>query len=374
MIEQKLFDDGTRPHQHKALALFLKHVEVRVTRTWPRQMREIGEMNHTLSVGIVQPYRRLGGALGRAASDRGVAGRRFPWPSVDGLPKGAPTALRRWHHGSVPMTRFKDVIEQFDHVDDPDVLEKAKTNSALAHALGMSRPRNWHGTGLTPDQILPIATDSAIPVAWVPPGHVLRALAAAAPTDRVRVLLVHEAEILDECRTLLKECEDAWVKEERTLITRAVAAYDAGFFEAAMALAVAIGEPLALWASEPRVQSFDSEAAKVAWEAKKKAVGRYGVAKLELGAVNPGDKLNRIEILRHALIGPIDKFFTPFHANPGEQIPPTVSRHATVHKPTVTHLSKQNALIALMLDVSILREQQEWAVEVRMEEAFYDES
>lgn len=271
------------------------------------------------------------------------------------------------------MIRFEDVIEQFDHVDDPDVLEKAKTNRALAHALDMSRPRNWHGTGLTPDQILPIAKDSAIPVAWVPPGHVLQALVAAAPTDRVQVLLVHEADVLDECHVLLNECDDAWVDEERKLINRAVATYEAGFHEAAMALAVAVGEPLALWASEPRVQSFDSEAAKSAWERKKKAAGKYGVARLELGAVNPGDKLNRIEILRHALIGPIDKFFTPFHAKPGERIPPTVSRHATVHKPTVAHLSRQNALLALMLDVSILRQQQEWAEEVRMDEAFYDE-
>jgi len=141
-----------------------------------------------------------------------------------------------------------------------------------------------------------------------------------------------------------------------------------------MALAVPVGEPLALWASEPRVQSFDSEAAKSAWETKKRAAGKYGVARLELGAVNPGDKLNRIEILRHALIGPIDKFFTPYHVKPGEQIPPTLSRPATVHKPPVAHLSRQNALLALMLDVSILRQQQEWAEEVRMDEAYYDES
>lgn len=34
----------------------------------------------------------------------------------------------------MPILRFKDVIDQFDHVDDPDVLEKAKTNAALRHA------------------------------------------------------------------------------------------------------------------------------------------------------------------------------------------------------------------------------------------------
>ncbi len=184
---------------------------------------------------------------------------------------------------------------------------------------------------------------------------------------------MHEAEVVVACHGLLMECDDPWVADDHALISRALAAYEASFYEAAMALAVAVGEPLALWASEPRVQSFDSEAEKSEWEARKKKAGRYGVAKLELGAVNPGDKLSRVEILRHALIGPIDKFFTPFHAKAGERIPPTVSRHATVHKPTVAHMTQPNALVALMLDVSILRQQQEWAEEVRMDEAFYDE-
>jgi len=99
---------------------------------------------------------------------------------------------------------------------------------------------------------------------------------------------------------------------------------------------------------------------------------KYGLAKLELAAIGSGRKLKRLEGLRHALIGPIPKFFTPFHARPGEAIPNTVSRHATVHKPTVAHLSRENALLALMLCISILREQQDWAEEVRHEEAFYE--
>jgi len=164
--------------------------------------------------------RRIGGALGQAILTAWppCIRRHFCWRLLKLLP-----LLRRLrHHSPVPTIRFKDVIEQFDHVDDPDVLHKAKTNRALTHALDMSRPRNWHGTGLTPDQILPIARDSAIPVAWVPPGHVLQALATAAPTDRVQVLLVHEAEVLEECRVLLNECDDTWVAKQRTLISRAV--------------------------------------------------------------------------------------------------------------------------------------------------------
>jgi hypothetical protein len=266
---------------------------------------------------------------------------------------------------------FRDVIDQFDHVDDPDVLDKAKTNRALSWALEMSRPENWRGSGLPPDQILSVATESGIPVAWVPPTHVLRALVAATPTDRMRVLLANEAEVLKQCGSILNECNDPGITDERHLIRRALAAYAGGFHEGAMALAVAVGEPLALWASVPRVQIFESEQEKMDF-AKKRETQKYKLAKLELAAVGPVQKLTRLEVLRHALIGPIPKFFTPFHARPGEAIPATVSRHATVHKPTVKHLSQENALLAVMLCVSILREQQDWAEEVRDEEMFYD--
>jgi len=268
------------------------------------------------------------------------------------------------------ILRFQDVIDQFEHVDDVDVLARARTNPALRQALEMSRPENWRGSGLTPDQILPVAVDSGIAVAWVPPAHVLQALVATSPNARIGVLREHEADVLTQCHALLDECHDVWVEDERTLVNRAIAAYEAGFHEAAMALAVAVGEPLALWASVPRVKVFESEQERVEWELTKKS-SRYGLAKLEIGAVKPGEKLRRFDVLRHALIGPIPKFFTPYHGRPGEMIPDTVSRHATAHNPTVKHLSPENALLALMLCVSILREMQDWAEEVRREEAFH---
>ena len=260
---------------------------------------------------------------------------------------------------------FKDVIEQFDHVDDPDVLEKATSNLALRMALDMSRPENWRGTGLTPEQLLPIAQEDAIPVAWVPPPEVLKALVNASPKDRLAVLRSHETEVLQHCRRLLTQCRDPWIGDETVLLGRSLAAFEAGYHEAAMALAVALGEPLAIWASEPRVQSFDSEAERATWEATRDKK-RYSLARLELSAEAPGQKLKRLEVLRHALIAPIPKFFTPYY--PGQPVPETVSRHATVHQPSVAHLSRDNALLAIMLSTSILREQQSWCEEVRADE------
>jgi hypothetical protein len=178
--------------------------------------------------------------------------------------------------------------------------------------------------------------------------------------------------VLAHCGELLGICADEWLRDDQVLLLRAIDALKAGHHEAAMALAVAVGESLGLWASVPRVQSFESEAEKRSWDSVRKS-HKYSLAKIELAAVGSAHKLKRYEVLRHALIAPIPKFFTPFHARPGEVVPDTVSRHATVHQPTVAHLTADNALVATMLGTSILRDQQSWCDEVRMDEAMADE-
>ena len=153
---------------------------------------------------------------------------------------------------------LKDVIEQFDHVDDPDAYEKTQTTPALAAAMDWLRPRNWHASGLTPDDILPIAVDCGIPVVWVPPTEVLIEVAAADPSDRIGVLVSRQDEVLTHCETLLAQCRDLELQESRTLAGRAVQALWAGHHEAAMALAVAVAESLAFWVAEIRTFLFDS--------------------------------------------------------------------------------------------------------------------
>lgn len=259
--------------------------------------------------------------------------------------------------------QLHEILEQFDHVDDADVLEKAKTNRAFSAALRLIRPENWRGCGLRPEEILPVAADSGIPVVWFPPTSVLKVLFAAAPADRMGVLMASEAEVLAQCRLLLDECSDPSVSEMRTLIGRSLDTYEAGFHEAAMALAVAVGDPLAQWGSVPRVQMFESDQAEREWEANRKR-DKYILAERELAAAGP-DALKPTRVHRTALIAPIPKFFTPFHGEQDEKIPDTVSRHATVHQPTVEHLSQENALLAMMLCVSLLRQQQDWVEEIR---------
>jgi hypothetical protein len=267
----------------------------------------------------------------------------------------------------MPRISFQDVADQLRHVDDPDVLAKVQGNMALSIALDMSRPVNWRGTGLTPRDILPVARDSGIPIAWVPPPYVLCLLVSAEPANRMTVLRAHAADILVQCGSLVTECRDGWLGDDPLLVRRAIDAFKAGHHEAAMALAVAVGESLARWASEERVYMFASEADKRTWERERKEAredkSKYTLAKWELAAVGTRQDLDRVEVLRHALIGPVPKFFAPYRGMPGEEIPDTASRHATVHHPTAAHLTPENALLAIMLCISILREQQAWCEE-----------
>jgi hypothetical protein len=268
----------------------------------------------------------------------------------------------------MPMPRFQEIFEQMKHVDDPDVIERARSNPALEIALELSRPVNWRGSGVKAADALSLAADSAIPVVWVPAARVLRRLADASAGDRHNVLIAHEREVLEQCTEALQECRDEWVADERFLVSRAIEAFGAGHHEAAMALAVAVGEPLALWASEPRVRVFESREERDAWPKKKRQIGKYRLADAEFTALGDPASMLALDVLRAALIAPVARFFTPFWANPGEPLPNTVSRHAVVHQPTPEHFSRLNALLAVMLCTSILRDQQAWCEEVRMED------
>ena len=233
----------------------------------------------------------------------------------------------------------------------------------------MSRPENWRGTGIKPKAILAVATQSGIPVAWVPPASVLRMLVSAPPAARIAILRAHTADVLAQCDELLNECRDNWLGDGPVLVKRAIDAFKAGHHEAAMALAVAVSDSLAAWALEQHVHVFESEAEKEEWEKQRKKKGKGSLAEMELAAVGTGRELKRLEVLRHALIIPIPKFFTPYYGQPGEAMPNTASRHATVHRPTVSHLTRDNALLAIMFCISILRAQQAWCEELHDEEA-----
>lgn len=136
----------------------------------------------------------------------------------------------------MPFVSFADVIAELDHVDDPDVLERARKSTAVHIALEMTRPRNWWGTHVEPDALFAVARKEGIPVAWVPEANNLAELAGAPDSaGRRQVLRKRQAEvIIEDCVRALAECSDPWLADHATLARRAIATYQAGYHEAAM--------------------------------------------------------------------------------------------------------------------------------------------
>lgn len=261
--------------------------------------------------------------------------------------------------GKLKHTSLGAVRAQFDHVDDPDALERSKSNPALAHAMNWLRPKNWHGCALPPHKILPIAAESGIPIAWVPSAEVLAEIAAVSASERMGVLLSHEDEVLDQCESLLRSCSDPEIDDALPLARGALRAYRAGHHEAAMSLAVNVAEGLALWASRRPDFIYESRQTD---ETAESQVGRYGLADFKLKMLNSEEHRSRFDVVHEALLAPVPSFFAEYRMENGDPIPDTASRHATVHQPTCDHLSPANALLSLMLCASLLRHQQ-WVLD-----------
>lgn len=271
----------------------------------------------------------------------------------------------------MPGIRFGAVIAEFAHVDDPDALDRSKSSPALQFALEMTRPRNWWGSGVDHQRLLKIARDDGIPLAWVPRVEVIRSLSLAETGEaRMRILVDMENEILQDCESAVDICRDPWIEHQAPLVSKALKAHRGGHPEAAMALAVSVGEPLAIWASTPRVMSFESRAEREKWE-KSRARRSYGLAQVEIAEV--GVDIKPYQFKRQVLIAPIPRFFTPWWPDGDTPAPSSLSRHVVAHRATVDHFTRENSLLSIMLASSILRDQHEWCLEVRTMEDFDDE-
>lgn len=278
-----------------------------------------------------------------------------------------------WYDRIMALIKWKAIKAELGNVDQKDVLERAKDSPALWAALEMSRPRNWWGIGIPPERLINLAHGDGIPVVWVPSSAILVALDSASTREaRLEILRVRRNEILEECSNLIAACDDPWMDDMHALALRALDAFRTGHHEAAMALAVSLGEPLATWASTPRVRMFSSEEDKGAWERKRNVDGKYRWAAEELSGASPVS--HQEDIYRQALIAPIPAFFKPFRVEKGDPVPAGLSRHAVAHHPTRAHFSPENALLALMLITSFLREMANWCQEVRLMDAPVDDS
>jgi hypothetical protein len=261
---------------------------------------------------------------------------------------------------------FSGVAAALALVDDPKANEKVSNIHELHLARDMIRPRNW-GIVEAPEDLLLISYVEGIPVAWIPRREIIQALALATNSDaRVQLLEKYDGEILEDCNAALEECNDPWISSDRTLASKALKAYQNGHFEAAMALAVSLAEPLAVWVSTERSMPFDADDIK---QVRTESKSLYGKSKYlwadKKWFASQGFDVSKLKFKERVLAAPVPSFFAEFHVDAG--LPPlrNLSRHVVAHLPTVDHFTRHNSRLALMLVCSILREQESYCAELR---------
>jgi hypothetical protein len=211
--------------------------------------------------------------------------------------------------------------------------------TGLAAALDRAKealPPNWDGLDHY-EALGEIAKDDGIPVVWVPRASVLADLVAAPDRDeRVKILLARQDEITEDCRSVMAEVTDPDLAPRVPQALEAVGALLAGFPQPAQALAVAVSESL-LTEHIANGRSYKALATDVAVDT---------------------DELTIVEVRSTFALLPVHRFYTPWWPHSGVPAPGELSRHVTVHHARADHLTPENALIAIMLLSSVLRDLQ----------------
>jgi len=179
------------------------------------------------------------------------------------------------------------------------------------------------------DEVAGISLSEGLPLAWVPRAEIVQELTRAkTPEDRLRILLEHFDEILDDCEGALADVSHDWANQCRSALNvlrqpglEGPAQSHAGNIIDSVVLAILGG-------------------------------GGRDIAKSK--AEEPYEDLPLQVAVEHLVLRPLFLGFVKWYPHNGDPIPPHFARHPTAH--AVGHVgvfSRQNALIAVMLATSL---------------------
>lgn len=241
-----------------------------------------------------------------------------------------------------------DIARHIPKFDFTSLLPKLNIGPAMRALLEQIRerlPPNWP-TDLDEDRACAIIQEEGIPLVWVPRSNIVTELVDAADwASRVAILLAHQDELVEDCRTVLGDIHHKTLLRQLPLAERAVDAFAGGHGEAVQALAVVLTESIVSWAIE--VDSSDV----------KKEGSRYKAIRKEV-LFDP-DLVPLFVLRLRAALAPIGTFYTAWYASSGTPPPEKLSRHVTVHQADPGHYTAGNAVVAVLLLVSVMRAVQE---------------
>jgi hypothetical protein len=209
--------------------------------------------------------------------------------------------------------------------------------------LDAMMPANWQGSHLAYSEMI-VLMQEGIPLAWVPPADVIRQLLTADDTaSRAQVIDDCRPAILTSCEAALAAVTDTRFSAQRALLEECVRMAEHGMFSGAQALAANV------WDTLIRGLAF----ANSDWLKPNGQWPGYGKVLESIPAVEDDDPTIR-QFREAAAFLPFPRALEAFW--PPAPVPQNFNRHATAHAAAATQYTPVNAVSAVMLAVSVLRD------------------
>lgn len=180
-------------------------------------------------------------------------------------------------------------------------------------------------------------TEDGVPTVWVPRAEVLQELLDADLDDRANVFATRRAEIIEDCMAVLKDVTSTELADQVEILGEALDTADVGKLCAAQALAGAIFDTILRRTIKPQ-----------------RITGYYKRVKDEITDRHDNADMSELRwgVVHVPAILALDMFFEPN----GDPIPTIFNRHATAHAVGRIQYRPANAMIALALATSLVRE------------------
>jgi hypothetical protein len=192
------------------------------------------------------------------------------------------------------------------------------------------RPDNWDET--VDDESAQALICAGWPLMWAPRSNIVQQLIDADDDEaRKAIVLAHADEILSDCAEALDMIDQEDLLFHRGMTTEAITAARSNLLKAAQSTAIVAIDAACL----------------MHWKIK---VG----PQLKQTVQSVGDIKLR-DVLRALCLAAVAVAFTTFRVTKGDSVPVELNRHASIHAASEVQYTDVNALLAIMMAVSVLR-------------------
>lgn len=291
---------------------------------------------------------------GGRASEAGPGRRRRPIPLAQAFVRAPGVPPPR-----LPFTRYEHLFAIPLNVVFPDLDPLRELMQVLAKLPRFPKfdfkipdawvPPNWDDLDWQDlDLVIELVSNEGLPLAWVPSPEIVSELAHAPDTStRDAILIARRSDITHDCRKVLAEVSRAELAEMASAAAEAATAVERGLHRAAQALAANVFDTAlrhivrgGLLLPELTGKQFD-----------------YRTLKKKIAPHLISDDLEINRFRAASVLSPVVPALARFDpANSQDPAGVRFNRHATAHRVDTVQFTPENAIISLMLAVSLVRE------------------